>query len=76
MRGCTGHGTEYIKCPFFRAHSSIEIACEGITDDTGLRLLFKLKADRDRHEAVFCCDKYHYCELYHAIYKKYEEDDP
>lgn len=76
MRGCTAHGTEIIRCPFFRGHNSIEIACEGISPECRLRLLFRRKEEKDRHEAVFCADRFHYCELYDAIYKQYEEEDP
>ena len=76
MRGCTGHDTEKIKCPFFRAHNRSEIACEGITPECRLRLLFNTKECRERHEAIYCMERYHYCELFPAIYKQYEEDDP
>ena len=76
MRGFSNHRLEYFRCPFFLGHAPIEIACEGITPDCRIRLLFTKKEARERHEEIFCCDRYHYCELYQAIYKQYEEDDP
>lgn len=65
-----------VRCPFFRGHChspTVEIGCEGITDNTTLRLVFQTRAERDAHESIFCANKYHYCELYRAIYEKYDE---
>lgn len=78
MRNCTDHGTEKILCPFFRGRSTRtkEICCEGIACSVGMRLIFKRKADMLFHERVYCSDRYHYCELYPAIYARFTEDDP
>lgn len=73
MRKKTGKGTEYIKCPFFRGHEPLVIGCEGITDDSAIRLIFQDKAGRDMQEDIFCKNRFCFCEIYQAIYKKYEE---
>ena len=75
MHGCKyDHQSSLVTCPFFRGHTVTDIGCEGITDETTIRLLFKNKQSRNRHEEIFCADKYTNCELYRAIMEKYEED--
>jgi len=53
----------------------MEIGCEGITEHSVLRLIFDSKAARDQQEDIYCKSRYHYCELYRAIYEKYAGDD-
>lgn len=74
MRRKTSFGTEEIRCPFFRKHEPRVIGCEGITDDSFIRLVFETVDGRNKQEEIFCKNRYHYCEIYRAIYSKYEED--
>lgn len=67
------HRSAQIRCPFFRGHTPTEIGCEGITDDTLLKLIFPCRTARDRQEDIFCMQHFEKCELYEAINKKYEE---
>ena len=67
------HRAAEIKCPFFRGHTHLEISCEGITDDTSVKLMFQRKETRILHEDIFCMCRYQNCELYRAINEKYEE---
>ena len=62
-----------IICPFFRGNNPTEIGCEGITESSTLRLIFRCRADRHQHETIFCADHYNCCELYRAITQQYEE---
>lgn len=62
-----------VKCPFFRGHTPTEIGCEGITDESVLKLIFPTRSARDRHEDIFCICRYDYCELYRAINTKYDD---
>lgn len=75
MRKKTRGDEVLIKCPFFRAHSGRAIGCEGITDDCTIMINFHGKAARDQHEEIFCRNRFHYCEIYRAVYQKYEIDD-
>ena len=59
-------------CPFYREDSGKSIFCEGITDESFLRLTFaSVRAKRQQME-IFCrtknCEK---CELYTAINARY-----
>lgn len=62
-------------CPFYRENSGRSIYCEGITDDSFLRLTFTTAAARERQMEIFCrtrhCAK---CELYTAINARYGDD--
>lgn len=73
MRKKTRCDEAMIACPFFRSHTRQAIGCEGITDECSIKLNFVSNAARDRHEAVFCMKRYHYCEIYRAVYQKYDD---
>lgn len=65
-------------CPFYRGWTnrpSAEIGCEGITEESKIRLMFSNIKARDQHMDIFCCNRFHYCELYRAIYQQYLDDD-
>ena len=64
----------HVRCPFFRGHTPTEIGCEGITDETLLKLIFPSRSARDRHEDIFCICRFENCELYRAINEKYEDE--
>lgn len=61
-----------IMCPFFRSHERQVISCEGITEDSVVRLVFKTREARDRQERIFCGGAYEKCEIYRAICEKYD----
>ena len=73
MRGGTKLGIANIRCPFFRGHTPLEIGCEGITQDTVIRLVFHSKIDLQLHEQIFCCEHFKNCELFDAIHKQYND---
>lgn len=74
MRNCRyDHQSALVNCPFFRGHTTTDIGCEGLSDETSIRLIFPSKSARDRHEEIFCIKHYKNCELYRAIMEKYEE---
>ncbi len=60
-------GTADIRCPFFRYHEPMVIGCEGITDDSTIRMVFDTRDGRDRQERIFCTACYEKCELYIAL---------
>ena len=39
-------------------------------------MIFRTHNAMNIHQSVFCNDRFHYCELYGAIYKQYEEEYP
>jgi hypothetical protein len=63
----------HVLCPFYKFSATTSITCEGITDDSDLKLFFKDKKRMRFHREVFCCSKYKNCELYSMLEKKYEE---
>lgn len=62
-----------VKCPFFREQTKRSISCEGIIDESILKLWFEDKKTKDRHSEIFCCNRYCNCEIYSMLEKKYEE---
>ena len=62
-------------CPFYREDSGKSIFCEGITDESYLRLTFASVRAKRQQMDIFCrsrsCER---CELYGAIDAKYEDD--
>lgn len=70
----TQWGAEEVKCPFFRSHTYVEILCEGVTDDSTIRMLYRNRKGREKQERIFCADRYKNCEIYRAIMSaKYDD---
>ena len=63
-----------ITCPFYKSMAQKSITCEGITDDCITKLIFTTPQKRDMHRGIFCENRYHCCEVYIMLEKKYEED--
>lgn len=65
-------GFEPVWCPFYREDSGY---CEGITDESFLRLTFASGRAKRQQMEIFCrtknCEK---CELYTAINARYADD--
>lgn len=68
-------GFEPVWCPFYREDSGRSIYCEGITDESFLRLTFASGRAKRQQMEIFCrtknCEK---CELYTAINARYADD--
>ena len=63
-----------IWCPFYRGHTMRSVCCEGITDESVLRLIFRTPDQRVQQMRIFCAtDHCTYCELYPAINGRYED---
>lgn len=62
------------KCPFFRAHTAINIYCESPIPDSGINLTFTDQAAKKRQWRIFCCGKFENCELYRPNKEKYEDE--
>lgn len=64
-----------VLCPFYRAEESHCIHCEGLEDNSSIRLTYahmgKKKAYRDR----FCKDEYKKCRIAGMLFEKWEEED-
>lgn len=63
----TNHGARDVVCPFFRNHSSVEINCEGYTDDMICAMKYRRVEDKKRQQSIYCQDNYRYCEHYNAL---------
>lgn len=62
-----------VLCPFFREQKVQGISCEGLTEDSILKLCFNSPNSKCLHMKVFCQRKYKNCEIYEMLEKKYEE---
>lgn len=62
-----------VKCPFFKEHTKKGITCEGLTEDSIIKLCFLSTESKDLQARVFCNTKYQNCEIYRMLEKKYEE---
>ena len=60
-RMSTTSGTGGIHCPFFKAHSLVDIECEGVTDQSVILQHYRRKGDKDVQLLAFCSDRYKYC---------------
>lgn len=68
---------KWVKCPFYSRDDSNGVICEGILDDTAIRLMFqypngakKVAAKKD-YMADKCMDHYQHCPIYKMLTEKY-----
>lgn len=74
--GLSSRGSDYILCPFFRAHSEKEILCEGHVPESTNVIRFKSVGEKNKQQTIFCEGCYQRCEHYRAVeHFKWTEDD-
>ena len=61
-----------ILCPFYIARTRMSITCEGLTDDSIIKLLFITHETKRMHRKTFCAGRYKACEIYKMLERKYE----
>lgn len=69
---------KFVKCPFYESDDKGRISCEGITDESRIRLCF-MKAsgalDQDKKLEYlhnYCIRDYQKCRVYKMLQAKYE----
>lgn len=70
----TSWDDSYAACPFFQRSGNRKISCSGVFDGTRLVWEFDQAEDKKMQMRVFCCDKYHNCEVYRMLREVYEEE--
>lgn len=63
-----------IQCPFFKGLDKKNISCEGLTDDSILKLWFNSPKSKNLHIDIFCSRKYKTCKICKMLEKKYEDE--
>lgn len=56
-------GTDFILCPWFRAHGQREVQCAGPVDGSHLIFRFSHAEELKQHERIFCKARYLNCEV-------------
>lgn len=70
-----------VKCPFYQydecrnRYKQYRIACEGLTEDSTLMLIYTYKRDYSIQLDTFCCEHFDRCEVYRMLMQKYEENN-
>ena len=64
-----------VKCPFFRSLTDHQLSCEGIDDNSVVRVDFKGKEGRRNHQECFCNSVINYknCLIAQMLKGKYED---
>lgn len=70
----TPYGAKFVKCPFYRNHSSNKIVCEGLRDGNTINLVYESQVDRKEYMECKCntisgCST---CPIYILLDKLYE----
>ena len=69
---------EYISrgvlCPFYRKEDCNGIHCEGIEDDTTIKLIHQSSEAKKQHRRYYCSRGYKKCPIAIMLYKTYGED--
>jgi len=65
--GPSSRQSDYILCPFFRAHSDREILCEGHVPDSKTVIRFDSAGKKKQQQTIFCEGCYERCEHYQSV---------
>ena len=49
------------------------LKCEGITDKSGMTMIFKNNAEKEKWARKYCMESYKICGLYEIIMRKYDD---
>ena len=56
-----------VRCPFYRKDTAQTVTCEGLVENSTIRLQFGRVIDAGTQKRVFCCARYQNCEIYRAV---------
>jgi len=62
-------------CPFYRSDTSTTITCEGLSDDSVIKLIYQNRSSCDIQYDTFCSERYSNCEIYCSIVDARYADD-
>ena len=63
----SGRAAQFIRCPYFLAHSERAILCEGVIPDTRAEHKFQSKAEKATQQQLYCEGNYEKCEHYLSV---------
>ena len=63
-----------VKCPYYKGQTANGISCEGLTDDSIIKLWFNSHKLKCCHMDAYCQKRYNYCEIARMLEAKYEEE--
>lgn len=69
MTGTPAGRAAEVLCPFYRKNKATMIGCEGITEESSIRMMFSNAAACMQQMDIFCCARYKNCEVYEAVMK-------
>ena len=72
----SGRSAQYIRCPYFIAHSERAILCNGVIPGTRTEHKFKYAAEKTKQQNIFCEGCYEKCEHHIAVkHFNWEEEE-
>lgn len=65
-----------IVCPFYRCSDPYHISCEGVTEDSSIKVTFGLPDKTNMYKDCFCrnIDGYTHCKVAEMLTRKYNDD--
>ena len=71
----TSWNSVHVRCPFYLYDEKNKIQCEGLLPRSKLTTHFWNIAEKDLHLALYCYKGYPECDIFKALYAKYEEGE-
>lgn len=69
-----GYVAKEAVCPFYHREDEVGIYCEGVNDDSSIKLIHCSSESKKRYRRQYCCKEYKRCPIARMLYKKYGED--
>lgn len=63
-----------VLCPFYHKEDGNGIHCEGVSEDTTIKLIHQSSEAKKQHRRHYCSRGYKKCPIAIMLYKRYGED--
>lgn len=69
-----GYVSKEVICPFYHREDEVGIYCEGVNDESTIKLLYPSREAKGRYRRENCSKSYKKCPIAVMLYQKYGED--
>ena len=61
-----------VQCPYYKSDGRQAVYCEGVEEDSGLRLGFGAHLRKQQYKDSVCCDRWKTCAVAQMLNRKYD----
>ena len=69
-----GYLSKEVECPFYHREDECGIYCEGVNDESSIKLIHPSREAKRRYRMSVCSKQYKKCPIAVMLYRKWGED--